>query len=202
MIHTGQHYDHNMSKVFFDDLDLPEPDIFLGIGPGSHGEQTGKAIIETEKYLKKSRPDAICVVGDTNAGLSGALAACKLGIPVVHYEAGARSHDWYMPEEINRIITDSISDFCFCPTETSASYLRKSGISDSKIFVVGNTIVDSIKINLDKFKYIEIHKKFSLDKILNSFNPCIPVYMFLYMPFNDSILTIPNFLFIGFKYNS
>lgn len=141
-IHTGQHYDHNMSAVFFQDLGLPEPDVFIGVGSGYQGYQIGKGLIEVEKYLIKNRPDVVAVVGDTNAGVSGALAACKLGIPVAHYEAGARSYDWNMPEEINRRLLDSLSRFCFAPTELCLKRLKHEGRGDDS-FCIGDTLVET-----------------------------------------------------------
>lgn len=142
IIHTGQHYDHNMSSIFFDDLNLPEPDIFIGVGSGDQGYQTGKGILEIEKFLIKDRPDFLAVVGDTNAGVSGAIAAVKLGIPVVHYEAGSRSYDWTMPEEINRRLIDSISRFCFAPTKLCLERLIFEGRGKDS-FLVGDTLVES-----------------------------------------------------------
>ncbi len=164
IIHSQQHYSENMDKLFFKDLGIEYPKINLGVKSKKPHAQIAEIMKKCGEIFIKNCYDFILVQGDTNTVLAAALAANKCKIKLGHVEAGLRSFDYSMPEEINRIITDSISDFCFCPTETSASYLRKSGISDSKIFVVGNTIADSIKINLDKFKYIEIHKKFSLDK--------------------------------------
>lgn len=142
VVHTGQHYDHNMSAVFFEDLGLPEPDVFIGVGSGSHGDQTGKGLMEVERYLKESKPDVVAVVGDTNAGVSGALAACKLGIPVAHFEAGARSYDWTMPEEINRRLLDSISRFCFAPTQLCLKRLQYEGRKEDSWYV-GDTLVET-----------------------------------------------------------
>jgi UDP-N-acetylglucosamine 2-epimerase len=131
-----------MSAVFFADLGLPEPDVFIGVGSGGQGFQTGKALIEVEKYLIGNQPDVVAVVGDTNAGVSGALAACKLGIPVVHYEAGARSYDWNMPEEINRRLLDSLSRFCFAPTKLCLQRLVFEGRGDDS-WCVGDTLVET-----------------------------------------------------------
>lgn len=142
VLHTGQHYDHNMSAVFFSDLGLPEPDIFIGVGSGTQGFQTGKGLIEVEKYLIENEPDLVAVVGDTNAGVSGALAACKLGIPVAHYEAGSRSYDWNMPEEINRRLLDSLSKFCFAPTKLCLERLIFEGRGDDSWYV-GDTLVET-----------------------------------------------------------
>ena len=149
VLHTGQHYSHNMDQVFFEQLELPEPKYNLGVGSGTHAEQTGKILIEIEKVLAKEKPDVVLVQGDTNTVLAGALAASKLHIKVGHVEAGLRSYDRCMPEEINRVLADHISDFLFTPTEQSKQLLLKEGISEDKIFVTGNTIVDAVYQNLE-----------------------------------------------------
>ncbi len=130
LIHTGQHYDYSMSKVFFDELGIKEPDYHLGVGSGTHGEQTGKIIQKIETVLFNESPDMVLVYGDTNSTLGGALAAAKLKIPVVHIEAGLRSFNKHMPEEINRILTDHASTFLICPTETAIKNLVTEGFSN------------------------------------------------------------------------
>ena len=144
ILHTGQHYSYNMDQVFFEQLELPQPKYNLEIGSGSHAEQTGKILIEIEKVLQKEKPDIILVEGDTNTVLAAALAATKLHIKVGHVEAGLRSYDKGMPEEINRILTDHCSDLLFAPTEKAKKILIDEGISKDKIYVTGNTITDAV----------------------------------------------------------
>ena len=148
ILHTGQHYSYNLDQVFFDQLNLPKPKYNLQVGSGTHAEETGKMLIGIEKILLKEKPDIILVEGDTNTVLAGALAATKLRIPVGHVEAGLRSYDREMPEEINRVLTDHISDLLFAPTEKAKQNLLKEGISNNKIFITGNTIVDAVHQNL------------------------------------------------------
>lgn len=147
ILHTGQHYSHEMDQVFFERLGLPRPLHKLDVGSGPHGAQTGKMLAGVERVLQEERPDAVLVQGDTNTVVAGALAAAKLGIPVGHVEAGLRSHDRTMPEEVNRIVADHVSDWLFPPTEASARALRAEGLPDSRILVTGNTIVDAVQEN-------------------------------------------------------
>ena len=149
ILHTGQHYSYNMDREFFEELELPSAKYNLDVGAGSHGEQTGKMLIRIEKILQEEEPNVVLVEGDTNSTLAGALTATKLGIKVGHVEAGLRSYDRGMPEEINRILTDHCSDYLFAPTEKSRQILIDEGISEEKIFVTGNTIVDAIYQNLE-----------------------------------------------------
>jgi UDP-N-acetylglucosamine 2-epimerase (non-hydrolysing) len=144
LVHTGQHYDENMSKVFFDDLRLPKPDVYLGVGSGPHGEQTAKVMIELEKVFSKGAPDLLVVVGDVNSTMAGALVAVKMGIPVAHVEAGLRSFDRTMPEEINRMVTDIIADLLFTTEPSAEKNLRNEGVDRSKIHFVGNVMIDSL----------------------------------------------------------
>ena len=148
ILHTGQHYSYNMDGVFFKQLELPGAKYNLDVGSGSHAEETGRMLIGIEKILLKERPNTVLVEGDTNTVLAGALAASKLHIKVGHVEAGLRSYDKRMPEEINRILTDHISDYLFAPTEKARKTLLREGISEDKIFVTGNAIVDAVYQNL------------------------------------------------------
>jgi UDP-N-acetylglucosamine 2-epimerase (non-hydrolysing) len=143
IIHTNQHYAERMDRVFFNDLELPEPDHHLGIGSLSHGEQIGRMLTGIERVLLTRRPTVVVVQGDTNSALAGGLAANKLGIPVAHVEAGLRSYDRSMPEEINRVLIDHLSDHLFCPTANQAGYLAEEGIQGGRIHITGNTIADA-----------------------------------------------------------
>lgn len=149
ILHTGQHYSFEMDKVFFNELKLPLPKYNLDVGSGPHGKQTAKMLDGIENILLENNPDVILVQGDTNTVLAGSLAASKLKIKIGHVEAGLRSFDKNMPEEINRIITDHISDYLFAPTEKSKQYLQAEGINEDKIYITGNTVVDAVYQNLE-----------------------------------------------------
>ena len=152
VLHTGQHYSYTMDRVFFEQLELPSAKYNLDVGSGSHAEQTGRMLIAIEKVLQKEEPDVVLVEGDTNTVLAGALAAVKLGIQVGHVEAGLRSYDKNMPEEINRILTDHCSDFLFAPTKGAKEILLGEGIPRKKIFVTGNTVIDAFFFAVEKIK--------------------------------------------------
>jgi len=163
ILHTGQHYSYNLDKIFFEELELPEAQYNLNVGSGSHAEETGKMLIGIEQVLEKEKPDIVLVEGDTNTVVAGALAASKLHIKVGHIEAGLRSYDRSMPEEINRVLVDHISDYLFAPTEKAKDNLLKEGIDKSKIFVTGNTIVDAVYQNLGiARRKVDILKKLNL----------------------------------------
>ena len=158
LIHTGQHYDENMSKIFFKELNIPNPDINLNIGSGSHSEQVGNTMIEVEKVLIKEKPDWVVVFGDVNATLACSITAKKLNIKVCHIEAGLRSSDETMPEEINRLLTDRISDLLLTPDMISYNNLINEGIIENKIKFVGNIMIDTLDINVNKTKQINLNE--------------------------------------------
>ncbi len=164
LVHTGQHYDERMSKQFFTELLLPEPHIYLGVGSGTHGYQTAKIIEKYEAAIINDRPDLVLVAGDVNSTIACALVAKKLNIMVGHIEAGLRSFDMRMPEEINRILTDSISDLLFTPSLDGNVNLEKSGVDRNKIFFVGNIMIDSLVNFMDKANNSSICKDLGLKK--------------------------------------
>lgn len=215
IIHTGQHYDENMSAAFFDELNLPKPNYNLSIGSGTHAEQTGKALLGIESILLDEKPDHVIVFGDTNATLSGVLAASKLGIPISHIEAGLRSFNRSMPEELNRIIADRLSTLLFCPNDLSVQNLRQEGRLE-KVFQVGDVMVDQIyailsKNNLKKasqkpYVFMTLHRQetsTAINKLkemltkINDFAKQIPIYFAVHPRMKQLINSLP----ISYKAN-
>ena len=203
IVHTGQHYDTNMSQVFLDELDIPTIAYQLGIGSGTQGKQTGEMLTAIEAILMQEKPDYLLIYGDTNSTLAGALAAVKLHIPIAHVEAGLRSYNRVMPEEINRIVADQVSDLLFAPTEQAVKNLKSEGFADGKIHKVGDVMYDVAlffaekseristileKLKLQKNGYIlatihraentnDINKLISLFTVLESINETFPIIM-------------------------
>lgn len=149
ILHTGQHYDDNMSRLFFEELELPEPEINLGVGGGSHAEQTSRMLTGIDEYLESEQPEWVIIYGDTNSTLAGALCAAKRQMKIAHVEAGLRSFNRSMPEEINRILGDRVSDLLFCPTQAAVDHLKKEGITEG-VFLVGDVMADSLKFFLQE----------------------------------------------------
>ena len=162
LVHTGQHYSTNMSKAFFDELEIPQPDINLEVGSGSHAQQTAAIMKCFEPVLLEYKPDAVLVVGDVNSTVACVLVAAKLGIKTIHVEAGLRSFDRSMPEEINRIVTDSICDILFVTEPSAVENLKKEGVSESKIHFVGNVMIDTLLSNKAKAEKSDILNKLNL----------------------------------------
>lgn len=144
LVHTGQHYDDKLSKVFFKELNIPPPDYNLGVGSGTQAVQTGKIMIAFDEILERKKPDLVVLVGDVNSTVACALTAAKRGVRIAHVEAGLRSFDWTMPEEINRVVTDKLSDFLFCTEQSGVLNLRREGVNKNKIFLVGNVMIDTL----------------------------------------------------------
>ena len=182
LVHTGQHYDTNMSDVFFEELEIPRPDYNLCIGSGTHGKQTGKMLEAIEKVLMEEKPDWVLVYGDTNSTLAGALAAVKLHISVAHVEAGVRNFNKAIPEEINRIVTDQVSDLLFCPTITAVENLSKEGLSafahltgdvmldlflvwERKIESIAESIIKELNLNAREYLLVTLHRPLNVDDI-------------------------------------
>jgi len=162
LVHTGQHYDQMMSNTFIQDLALPEPDRYLASGSGSHAEQTAAVMISLEKVLMEIRPEVMVVVGDVNSTLAAALVAAKLLIPIAHVEAGLRSNDRSMAEEINRVLTDALSDFLFVTEESGLRHLRQEGIAEEKIHFTGNVMIDSLVEHLEMAENVPILERLQL----------------------------------------
>jgi UDP-N-acetylglucosamine 2-epimerase (non-hydrolysing) len=162
LVHTGQHYDEKMSDLFFRELGIPQPDVNLGVGSGSHAVQTAEVMKAFETVCLQEKPDAVLVVGDVNGTIACGLVAVKLGIKLIHVEAGLRSGDRSMPEEINRILTDSISDFLFCTEKSGVENLRREGVPVEKIHLVGNVMIDTLLKNRNKAEKSAILKELGL----------------------------------------
>ena len=215
LVHTGQHYDDNMSAVFFDELDIPEPDCNLGIGSGSHGAQTGAMLAAIEQVLVKEQPDWVLVYGDTNSTLAGALAAAKIHIKIAHVEAGLRSFNRAMPEEINRVLADHLSDLLFCPSQTAADNLKAEGITRG-VRVVGDVMADALayaveragdrsqilqKLGLAPKKYllVTVHRAENTDdherlaNILSALNALTEIVVFPVHPRTRSVIEKLNY---------
>lgn len=179
LVHTGQHYDEAMSKIFFEDLEMPHPDYFLGVGSGTHAQQTAAIMVKLEEIVQRISPELILVVGDVNSTLAASIVAAKLQIPIAHVEAGLRSFDRHMPEEINRILTDAVSDYLFITEESGKINLLKEGVDPQKIHFVGNVMIDSLfhceakadrskildQLNLDHtpFALLTLHRPSNVD---------------------------------------
>lgn len=161
--HTGQHFDEKMSKIFFDELEMPRPDFYLGISGGSHAEQVARIMIEFEKVLLNEKPDLVIVPGDVNSTMACSLVASKMGIKIAHVESGLRSFDREMPEEINRVVTDVLADFLFVSEPSGLKHLNSEGIEESKVFHVGNVMIDSLVYYLPIINRSEVLSSFDLD---------------------------------------
>lgn len=163
LIHTGQHYDHNMSDVFFEDLGLPAPHVHLGVGGGSHAQQTAGVMVKFEELCQRERPDLVVVVGDVNATMATTITAAKLHIPVAHVEAGLRSRDMTMPEEVNRLLTDSIADLLFTPSPDADANLLAEGVAPARIRLVGNIMIDSLVGSVERARALDTCARLGLE---------------------------------------
>jgi UDP-N-acetylglucosamine 2-epimerase (non-hydrolysing) len=164
LVHTGQHYDEAMSRVFLDELGMPAPDVNLEAGSGSHAAQTARVLERFDEYLEVARPDRVVVAGDVNSTLACALAAAKRTIPVAHVESGLRSGDRTMPEELNRILTDALSDFLFAPSADAVENLKREGIAPEKIHLVGNSMIDSLRRHLPAARARRAPERFGVER--------------------------------------
>jgi len=163
LVHTGQHYDASMSEDFFRDLGIPEPDVNLAVGSGSHATQTAEVLVGVEALLVEQRPDALLLVGDVNSTVAASLAAAKLGIPIAHVEAGLRSGDRSMPEEINRLVTDTLSNWCFTTEPAGDENLLREGIAEEKIHQVGNVMIDTLLANRERADALDTLEELGLE---------------------------------------
>jgi UDP-N-acetylglucosamine 2-epimerase (non-hydrolysing) len=164
LIHTGQHYDESLSKYFFEDLGLPKPDLDLGVGSAPHGVQTGRVMIALEPILERHRPDLIVTVGDVNSTLAAAIVASKLGLRIAHVEAGLRSRNWAMPEEINRVLTDRLSDALFTSDPLAHDNLRREGIDENRIHFTGNVMIDTLDRFRPRAARLKVHRRLGLQR--------------------------------------
>ena len=165
LVHTGQHYDYPMSDAFLADLGMPQPDYHLGVGSGSHGEQTAEGLKRFEQLIHSGKPDLVLVVGDVNSTLAVALAAAKLHVPIAHVEAGLRSMDRRMPEEINRVVTDVLADLLFVTEPAGVAHLKREGVDKSKIHLVGDVMIDALRSVLPKAKAAKVPDRFALERL-------------------------------------
>lgn len=223
LVHTGQHYDREMSRVFFEELNIPNPDFNLGIGSDSHSAQTAKMLIALEKVVEKIKPDLVMVYGDTNSTLAGSLVAAKLRISLVHVEAGLRSYNRDMPEEINRICSDRISDILFCPTMTAKKNLENEDIKKN-VYMVGDVmkdlilqtvknnnfkkrILENIRLNKDPFCYLTIHRQENTDNLARfkkifslignvKYKVIFPLHPRTRKQINDNKIKLPDNVFV------
>jgi UDP-N-acetylglucosamine 2-epimerase (non-hydrolysing) len=164
LVHTGQHYDEEMSRVFFDDLGMPRPDVYLGVGSGSHAEQTARVMVGFEEICLEKKPSFVVVVGDVNSTMACAVVSAKLWIPCGHVEAGLRSFDRKMPEEINRMITDRIVEYLFTPSPDGDENLLNEGVPEENIHFVGNIMIDSLYFHLERARASDIHERLGVEK--------------------------------------